>query len=95
MGHTLTEISKILGIGTSTVSRYVKGINNPNKELPFKKISKNDHPRILKLHFNENKTFGEIAKIFNVSDTTIGSLVNYYKYTDAEVIKGIKEPLTP
>lgn len=80
------QISKILKISPSTVSRYLNRETNPYNELPFKKITKKIENEIIDLYFNKNMTSKEIAEIYNISDTTIMSFINHYKYANTEVI---------
>lgn len=85
-GYNNYNISKILSISPSTVTRYLEGKNNPYKELPFRKITDNDKKNIIHLYNNENKNSYEIGQIYNVSPITIMSVVNNYKYANTEVI---------
>lgn len=80
------QISKILNISPSIVSRYLKNESNPYKELPFKKITNDIKNEIINLYFNKNMSSIEISKIYNVSDNTIMSYINNYKYANTEVI---------
>lgn len=80
------QISKKLNISPNTVNRYLKGENNPYKELPFKKITEILKQDIINLYFNENKNSIEIAEEYNVSSNTILSVINNYKYANTEVI---------
>ena len=80
------QISKELNISPSTVDRYLKGENNPYKELPFKKITENLKENIINLYFDKKKTSIEIAEVYKVSSNTILSVINNYKYANTEVI---------
>lgn len=80
------QIYKKLNISPNTVKRYLKGDNNPYKELPFKKITEELKEDIIKLYFNDNKASIEIAEKYKVSSNTILSVINNYKYANTEVI---------
>jgi len=84
-GYNNFQISKILGIGSSTVKRYVDGEVNPYKELPFKKITEEKRLEIIDMYFNRNIPIKEISRMFNVSKNTIEHYINNYKYANTEV----------
>ena len=90
-GYNNFQISKMLGLGNSTVKRYVDGESNPYKELPFKKITEQKRLQVIDMYFNKNIPIKEISEIFNVSRFTIEHCINNYKYANTEVSQGIKE----
>lgn len=84
-GFKKYHIAKYLNISPSTVERYLSGKNNPYKDLPFKKVTKNIQNNIINLYFNKHKTSTEIGDIYNISHSTIMSFINNYKYANTEV----------
>lgn len=86
-GYNNFQISKMLGIGSSTVKRYVDGEVNPYNELPFKKITEEKRLEIIDMYFNKDIPIKEISRVFNVSKFTIEYYVNNYKYADTELTK--------
>lgn len=84
-GYKPYTISKILKIGNTTVNRYIKGENNPYKELNFKKIKYKEKEEILHMYFNEQIPIKEIATKYNVARNTIEFYINNYKYANTEV----------
>lgn len=94
-GYNNFQISKMLGLGSSTVKRYVDGVSNPYKELPFKKITEEKRLEIIDMYFNKNIPIKEISRVFNVSKFTIEHYINNYKYANTEVIEEIKKSSTP
>ena len=90
-GYNNFQISKILGIGSSTVKRYVDGEVNPYNELPFKKITKEKRLEIIDMYFNKEIPIKEISKLFNVSKNTVEYYINNYKYANTEVSQRTKK----
>lgn len=84
-GYKPYVISKMLNIGNTTVNRYIKGENNPYKELNFKKIKEKDRQNILNMYFNEKFPIKEIAEKYSVSRNTIEFYINNYKYANTEI----------
>ena len=84
-GYNNFQISKMLGIGSSTVKRYVDGDVNPYEELPFKKITEEKRLEIIDMYFNKDIPIKEISRLFNVSKFTIEYYINNYKYANTEV----------
>lgn len=84
-GLKAPAIAKELNIGTTTVYRYLRDENNPFKELPYKKITKDLEPIIKDLYFNQGKTIVEIAKMMGVAETTMGVHITNYKHVNTEV----------
>lgn len=82
-GMNISQIAKKLNIGTSTVSRYLKGEVNPSKEKSYKKVKDDVLKEIISL-YKSGTTRQEICEKFSLSDTT----VNFYidKYANTEVI---------
>lgn len=85
-GMNAYVISKKLGIGSTTANRYVRQINNPHNELSFKKVKSEDESIIFEL-YKHGESVKNIAKMFDVSDTTIRSAINRCKYANIEQIK--------
>lgn len=87
-GYLPYQISKMLGVPSTTVSRYSKKENSPYKELPFKKITKDISNFIITSYFKDNMTIKDIVKEINktisISDTTVRDVVNRYKYANTE-----------
>ena len=90
-GYNNYQISKKLNISPSSVSRYLKKENNPYLDLPYKKLTKEIQDYILHNYFENNKTFKQISDELNISDTTVGTFINRYKYTNTEVTYKTKE----
>ena len=83
-GYNQSEIARKLNIGGSTVNRYVRGLTNPNNELPFKKVTKDIEKEIIKLYLN-NMSMVDIGKKFNISHNTVSNYIKQYEYANTEV----------
>lgn len=79
------KISKMLNIDNSTVVGYTSGKSNPYRELPYKKIKKNEREEIIYLYFEEGLTVYNIAEKYNVSRNTIETIISNHKYANSEV----------
>lgn len=84
-GYKKYRISKVLKISPSTVDRYLKGTNNPYKELPYKKITEEKKSYVIDMFFNKGTSIKDIANELEVSRNTIESYINQYKYANTEV----------
>lgn len=83
-GFDVKYIYKKLNIPYNTCRNYFNGINNPKKELPFVKIPVDKYTNIIEL-YNSGITLKDIARQFNVSVTTIRSIVEADLYANTEV----------
>lgn len=69
------QISKQLGISPSTVGRYLSGSNNPYKDPPTKKVTKEVLSEISTL-YKMGISNKEIAKKLSISKTTVDFYIN-------------------
>ena len=67
-----TQIAKKYGVQTETVSRYIKPLVNKPTKSPFK-----EEVQTWLSHYQNGKSFAEIARTFNVSETAVKN--NIYK----------------
>lgn len=80
-----SDIAEKVNISLSTVYHYLSNNSNPYKELSYKKINKTNEDNIIDLYFNKNLTAKEIGSKYNISDATVMSFINNYKYTNTEI----------
>lgn len=86
-GLNKSQIARELNVGVTTIGRYINGVNNPNKELPFRKTNEKDRKEIIHMYFNLKIPVKEIAKKFDITNTTVRDIINRYKYADSELTK--------
>ena len=79
-GLRICEICKLHNLSESVVEKAIYKYRHTNKNYKLRKICKNDEPEIVRLYFKENISSVKLAKLYNVSSTTIISIINDYKY---------------
>ncbi len=78
--NTLAEIAGIYNVSKSTISRLVKKFNLTRPNYGSHKLSLDEANRIRELH-DSGKTQQELAREYQVTQATIGRIINniYYK----------------
>lgn len=83
----LEKVAEIYNISERTVSRWIKRYDLPKRSY---KLDLYKATKIRRLYFVDGLSLQEIAKLYNVTHTTIGRIVNDIIYKDENLmsIKG-------